>query len=119
MAGVFTQYVYLAPDPNSSYRQLSIRGRRIRARTLYGLHVNSEEPMTAQAIASSTAAIGRSYASAIAYCRTDPPEILEDFRQEEAMARATGINDPDYRFHGRPRPLTRQARSQVDPLPRP
>ena len=31
---------------------------------------------------------------AIAYFESNPPEMLADFRREEARAEATGMNDP-------------------------
>lgn len=42
---------YLAPNPKSAYRQLFIQGNRIRARILYGLYKNAQEPMTPVEIA--------------------------------------------------------------------
>ena len=43
---------------------------------------------------------------AIAYCESNPPEIADDHRREEARMRATGMLDPDY--SGRPHALTAQ-----------
>ena len=45
---------------------------------------------------------------AIAYCETNPPEIEEDFRREEALAEATGMNDPNYKYNPQPKLLTPQ-----------
>jgi uncharacterized protein (DUF433 family) len=45
------QWHYLERDPKSSYRQLSIKGRRIKARTLYGNYMSAEAPMTIEQIA--------------------------------------------------------------------
>ena len=42
---------------------------------------------------------------AIAYCRSDPPELREDLEREEALMNATGMNDPNSR-HGKPKLLT-------------
>ena len=42
---------------------------------------------------------------AIAYCRTDPPEIRQDLEREERLMEATGMNDPDYCKGGRYRLL--------------
>jgi hypothetical protein len=38
--------VYLAPNPNSAYRQMFVKGKRIRACVLYGLFMSADEPMT-------------------------------------------------------------------------
>jgi uncharacterized protein (DUF433 family) len=51
MSTARTDYVYLAPDPKSSYKQLFIKGRRIRARTLYGWYMSEEDPATPEEIA--------------------------------------------------------------------
>jgi len=40
-----TAYLHLAPNPKSSYKQLFVKGTRIRARVLYGRYAG-EEPMT-------------------------------------------------------------------------
>ena len=97
-------YKFLERDPKSSYKQLSIKGRRIKARTLYGAHVSEEEPRTIEQIAEDYDLPIEAVREAIAYCESNPPEIQEDFDREEARANATGINDPDYKYHPRPMP---------------
>jgi uncharacterized protein (DUF433 family) len=104
MASASTQYKYLERDPLSSYKQLSIKGRRIRARTLFGLHVNAEEPMSIQEIADGYNLPVEAVEEAIAYCRSDPPEIREDFLTEELYSKFSGMDRPDY--NGKPKPLT-------------
>ena len=42
---------YLAPQPKSCYKQLFVKGTRIRARVLYGMFMSAEEPMTPEQIA--------------------------------------------------------------------
>ena len=37
---------------------------------------------------------------AIEYCESNPPDLLEDYAQEEKLMNATGINEPKYKFHG-------------------
>jgi uncharacterized protein (DUF433 family) len=46
-----TTWTHLERDPKSLYRQLSIKGRRIKARTLYGRYMSAEEPWTIGQIA--------------------------------------------------------------------
>ncbi len=46
-----TTWLHLEPRPESLYRQLFVKGTRIRARTLYGLYMNADEPMTPEEIA--------------------------------------------------------------------
>lgn len=43
-------YVHLAPNPKSAYKQLFVKGTRIRARVLYGWY-GCEEPMAPAEIA--------------------------------------------------------------------
>ena len=46
MASVSTQYKFLERNPKSNYKQLFVKGTRIRARILYGHYMSEEEPMT-------------------------------------------------------------------------
>jgi len=82
-------YKYLAPDPDSSYRQLRIKGRRIFARTLYSLTVGEEGRMTPEEVAADYALPLGAVREAIAYCESKPPEIAEDLALDEARAEAT------------------------------
>jgi uncharacterized protein (DUF433 family) len=108
MADTSTQYKYLAPGPNSRYRQLFIKGTKFSARQIYGQHVNEEEPRTVQELAENYDLPVEAVEEAIAYCRTDPPEIRHDFAMEEAFMEARGMNDPNYRYNPRPKPLSPQ-----------
>jgi uncharacterized protein (DUF433 family) len=107
-------WVYLAPKPKSNYRQLVIKDRGIRARTLYGMYVSEEEPMTIEEIAVEYNLPVEAVMEAIAYCESKPPEIEEDFRRDEALMEATGMNDPLYKYHGKPHVLSPQERARLD-----
>jgi uncharacterized protein (DUF433 family) len=100
-------YVYLAPNPKSAYRQLFVKGTRIRARTLYGWYA-SAEPMTPEEIAREFNLPVEAVQEAIAYCESNPPELLDDYAREDALNEAAGINDPDYKHHPNPRLLDPQ-----------
>jgi len=50
MDATTTAWKYLEPNPKSLYRQLFVKGTRIRARTLYGMFMSAEESMTAEQI---------------------------------------------------------------------
>src|SRR5262249_31347721 len=97
---ITTTWKYLAPNPKSAYKQLFIQGRRIRARTFYGMHMSSESPLTAEEIANEYNLPVEAVKEAIAYCQSDPPKIREDFDREERKMAATGMNDPDYKYGG-------------------
>ena len=96
-----TIWKHLVPNPKSAYKQLFLKGRRIRARDLYGRFMSGEEPMTPAEIAADYDLPLEVVEEAIAYCQTDPPEIKEDFEREERIMEATGMNDPDYKFGGK------------------
>lgn len=95
---------YLTPNPKSSYKQLFIKGTRIRAEVLYGLTVDGDEPMTPEEVAADYDLPLEAVREAIAYCATNPPEVEEDHRREEARMIATGMDRPDY--DGVPRHLS-------------
>ena len=107
------KWVYLAPNPKSAYKQLFIKGTRIRARTLYGLFMSEEEPRTPEQIAADYELPVEAVKEAIAYCESKPPEIEEDFRREEALMEATGMNDPNYKYHGKPKVLSPQEIARI------
>jgi uncharacterized protein (DUF433 family) len=92
-----TTWQFLERDPKSSLKQLSIKGRRIRARTLYGRYMSEEEPRTIEEIATDYELPIEAVREAIAYCQSDPPEIREDIACEEALMKAAGLHDPKFR----------------------
>ena len=101
-----TQYKYLASNPKSSYKQLFVKGTRIRARVLYGCYMCEEDPQTPEQIAEDYNLPVNAVKEAIAYCESDPPELLEDYRREDALMEASGMNDPNYKYHPSPKLLT-------------
>ncbi len=108
-----TTWKYLERDPMSSYKQLSIKGRRIKARTLYGMFMSAEEPRAPQEIAADYGLPLEAVEEAIKYCQSDPPEVKEDFEREERLMEATGMNDPDYKYGGKYRILSPQERARL------
>jgi uncharacterized protein (DUF433 family) len=109
-------YVYLVPRPQSFYRQLFVKGTRIRARVLYGLYMSEEEPMTPDEIAAGYNLPLEAVQEAITYCQSNPPEIEEDYKREEALTKAAGMNDPDYKFHPSPKVLSAQEMARIRSL---
>lgn len=102
---------YLDRKPGSYYKQLVVKGRNIFARTLYGASVREDSPMTPEEIAANYDLPLEVVLEAIAYCESNPPEIAEDFAADEALAEATGMNDPNYR--GKPRVLSSEERARL------
>ena len=104
-----TTWKYLERDPKSRLTQLSIRGRRIRARTLYGQFMSAEESRTPEEIAADYDLPLEAVQEAIAYCQSDPPEIKEDFEREERFFKAIGLDEPG----GKYRELSPQERARL------
>jgi uncharacterized protein (DUF433 family) len=109
------QWQYLAPNPKSAYKQLFIKGTRIRARVLYGLAMSQEDgpPMTPEEIAAEYNLPVEAVQEAIAYCAANPPELLEDYAREEALMEASGMHDPNYKYHGKPKLLSPQEIARI------
>jgi uncharacterized protein (DUF433 family) len=105
---------YLSRKPGSRYKQLFVTGRNIAARTLYGQYASETEPRTPEQIAADHNLPLEVVLEAIAYCESDPPEIQEDWRREEALAQATGMNDPGYKYNPRPRMLSPRERARLN-----
>jgi uncharacterized protein (DUF433 family) len=110
-----TTYKYLEPNPRSSYRQLFIKGTRLRARVLYGHYKSAEEPRTIEEIAADYNLPVEAVREAIAYCDSKPPEIELDQRREDALIEASGMNDPRYKLDpkGTYRHLTDEQRAEI------
>src|SRR5439155_17889810 len=95
-----TTWKHLAANPKSKYKQLFVKGTRVRARVLYGWYACAE-PMTPAQIAADYQLPVEAVLEAIAYCESNPPELLEDYAREERIMEATGMNDPDYKLGGK------------------
>ena len=92
-------YQYLEPRPRSAYRQLFVKNTRIRAELIYRAHVNVEEPMTVEELATDYALPVAAIAEAIEYAKSNPPEIAADISREDAIMAATGQLDTGYKYH--------------------
>ena len=95
-----TIYQYLEARPDSLYRQLFIKGTRIRAEILYGLTIPSEdgEVYTPEEVAEGYDLPLPVVLEAIAYCQSNPPEIAADHARGERILEASGMNHPDYKY---------------------
>jgi uncharacterized protein (DUF433 family) len=107
------QWAHLAPHPKSAYKQLFVKGTRIRARVIYGLYAMAEDALTPDQIAAELAVPVEAVKEAIAYCESNPPELLEDYGREEALIEASGMNDPDYKQHGKPKILSAEELARI------
>jgi uncharacterized protein (DUF433 family) len=107
------EWKYLERRPGSSYQQLSIKGKRIWAWTLYCEFMNENAPRTPEELAEDWGVPLEAVKEAIAYCQSAPPELREDHRKDELLAEAIGMNDPAVQRSGRPRPLSTEERVRL------
>jgi uncharacterized protein (DUF433 family) len=111
------QFIHLAPNPKSSYRQLFVKGRRIRAWVLYCDHVSGG--MSAEEIAADRDLPVEAVREAIAYCAADPPAVRGDLIRDEELMRASGMLDPGYNLNPKPKVLSPQERARIHRIPDP
>jgi uncharacterized protein (DUF433 family) len=92
-----TQWKYLEAHPQSSYKQLFIKGTRIRAEIIYYSWLDAEppEPTTPEEVAADWNVSVEAVREAIAYCQSNPPEREEDHREARAEAIAKGWMDAE------------------------
>jgi uncharacterized protein (DUF433 family) len=118
-------YQHLEYRPGATYRQLYVKGTRLRAETLYRPTVPSAEDgdaRTPEEVAEDFGVPLEVVLEAIAYCASNPPEIAQDRAREERLAEATGLNHPDYKWNPAKyyRRLTPEERKRIrddGPLP--
>ena len=91
------QWKYLEAHPQSYYKQLFVKGTRIRAEAVYARVVDGDPPeaLTPEEIAEDMNLPLEAVREAIAYCDADPPEIREDHARERAKMRADGLLDAE------------------------
>ena len=114
MAEPTVQYRYLVRKPGSSYRQLFVKDRWVRARTLYGMYMSAEEPRTVEELAEDYQIPVEAVREAIEWCQSDPPELRRDIAREEAIMEAAGMNDPAYKLTGKRRLLAPEEWDEIN-----
>ncbi len=89
------EWKWLEPHPQSSYKQLFVKGTRIRAEVLYDMFEDAEPPYptTPEEIAADMNLQVEAVREAIAYCEADPPEVREDHRRDIEHLQALGVMD--------------------------
>ena len=117
MSTTETEYQHLEPNPKSSYRQLFLKGTRIRAWVVYCDHVAQD--MTAEEIAADRDLPVEAVREAIAYCASNPPAVRGDLIREEEHMRAAGMFEPGYKLNPTPRRLSAEERARIDSIPDP
>ena len=90
---VQTEYRFLEPRPDSNYRQLFIKGRKIRAEILYRLTVNAE-PRTPEEVARDYSVPLEAVREAIHYSIHNEELLRHERERDWAGMRARGLDKP-------------------------
>jgi uncharacterized protein (DUF433 family) len=92
-----TQWKHLEAHPQSSYKQLFLKGTRLRAEIIAGEMEDGEpdDPVTPEEIAAYRNLPVEAVREAIAYCESNPPEIEEDHRRDTEHMQALGVIDAE------------------------
>jgi uncharacterized protein (DUF433 family) len=88
-----TQYQYLEPRPGSNYRQLFLKGRRIRAAVVDEV-INGPDPRTAEEFAREYEVPLEAVLEALDYVAENRPLIEQERDHEAARLRARGLIGP-------------------------
>jgi len=86
------QYQYLEARPGSNYRQLFLKGRRIRAVAVYGA-IHGPDPYTPEEYAENFQVPLEAVLEALDYVEHNRPIIQADQDREEARLRTRGLLD--------------------------
>src|SRR5436309_14146837 len=90
------QWQWLYQYPKSNYKQLSVKGTRIHAHTLYSQTVG-EYARTPEEVAEDYGVPLEAVRESIEYVESDPPELREDFEREQRnVEEAERNNVPNY-----------------------
>lgn len=88
-----TKYQHLESRPGSSYRQLFLRGRRIRAAVVYEA-VHGADPYTPEEFAREYGVPLEAVREALEYVASNLPLIESERDREAADVRARGLDQP-------------------------
>ncbi len=88
-----TQYQHLEPRPGSNYRQLFLKGRRIRAAVVHEA-VHGPDPYTPEEFARNYGVPLAAVREALDYVANNLPLIEEERDREAADIRARGLDRP-------------------------
>src|SRR4051794_10572362 len=103
------EYQHLEPRPGSNYRQLFLKGRRIRA-AVVDEAIHGPDPCTPEEFARDYQVPPEAVREALDYVARNRPLIEQERDREAADVRARGWTgprapeDPDRREHGQPAP---------------
>jgi len=88
-------YLHLEPRPGSNYRQLFIKGRKIRAEVIYRETVG-EEPRTPEEVAQDFEIPLEAVREAIHYCKHNEPLLRQERDRDWKTTRDMGLDKPPF-----------------------
>lgn len=94
-ASTATQYQHLEPRPGSNYRQLFLKGRRIRAGVVYEA-VHGPDPYTPEEFASNYGVPLEAVREALDYVENNLPLIEAERDREAVRLHARGLDGPGH-----------------------
>jgi uncharacterized protein (DUF433 family) len=99
MSANATTYQYLEPHVGSSYKQLFIKGTKLRAYTIYSAAYQrgDKDDRTPEQVAEDYGIPVEAVYEAIRYCASNPAEVAYDHRHTDLLIEAAGMNHPDYK----------------------
>ena len=106
---------HLSRKPKSVYKQLFVKDRWIAARTIYGQTVG-EDARTPEELAADYGLPLEVVLESIAYCESQPPELMEDWEREQTLISRTGMDKPENRSFATPVLLAPQERARINRL---
>jgi hypothetical protein len=90
------EWKWLYHYSKSNYKQLSVKGTRIHAGTIYGFAIG-DDAETPEELARNFNIPVEAVREAIEYCESNPPEIQEDWEMEERSIREwEDRDDPNF-----------------------
>src|SRR5882757_489787 len=110
-------YQYLKPHPGSNYRQLFVKGTKLRAWDIYSAAYQrgEEDDRTPEQVAGDFGIPVEAVYEAIRYGESKPVEVAYDVRAQDLFLEAIGAMHPEYKFRPQElyRPMTAEARARI------
>jgi hypothetical protein len=99
MSSNATTYQYLEPHIGSSYKQLFVKGTKLRADIIYSAAYQrgDEDDRTPEQVAEDYGIPVEAVFEAVRYCESKPVEVAYDHRRSDLIYEATGMGHPDYK----------------------
>jgi uncharacterized protein (DUF433 family) len=112
-----TTYQYLEPHAGSHFRQLFIKGKKLRAWDIYcaAYQRGEGDDRTPEQVAGDFGIPVEAVYEAISYGESRPVEVAYDIRRQDLMMEANNMFHPEYKYRPQElyRPLTAEDRARI------